>query len=167
VLRALSDRRAFYFSVSVTTRPRRQGEIDGVDYSFISFEEFEAMRAAGELLEWASYSGSLYGTPRELVFEHLARGTDVLLDIEVHGAMQVKAAVPDALTVFLMPPSIEELERRLRSRGDTEQDQAEARLDIARWQMQIAPREFDHLVVNEDVDEAVAHIERILDADLP
>ena len=165
-MRALSDRRAFYFSVSVTTRPRRQGEIEGVDYAFVSFEEFEAMRTEGELLEWASYSGSLYGTPREPVFEHLARGTDVLLDIEVHGAMQVKSAVPDAVTVFLMPPSIEELERRLRARGDLEQDQAQARLEIARWQMQIAPRAFDHLVVNQDVDQAVAHIERILDGDL-
>jgi len=149
--------------VSVTTRAPRLGEHDGVDYRFVTEAEFDDMRRRGDLLEWAEYSGYRYGTPRGPVIAHLDAGEDVLLDIEVKGAMQVKAAMPDAITVFLAPPSVEELERRLAGRGDTDPTQVARRLIIARWQLEVAPRIFDHVVVNDDVEVAVDQIVRILE----
>jgi len=119
IVNALADRHPFFFSISATTRTARPGETDGVEYHFVDRDEFVRMRDTGRLLEWAEYSGNLYGTPRAPVLERIAAGDDVLLDIEVMGAVQVKASFPEALTVFLTPPTLEELERRLRSRGDT------------------------------------------------
>lgn len=163
VVAALHSRHPFYFSVSVTTRPPRNGEVDGRDYVFVDENEFAALRDGGGLLEWAEYSGYLYGTPRGPVVEHLAAGEDVLVDIEVNGAMQVKAAFPQAMTLFIAPPSIEELRSRLEGRGDTDEEQIRRRLEIARWQLEIAETAFDHIVVNEDVDATVDEILRILD----
>ncbi|MFQ5966276.1 MAG: guanylate kinase [Acidimicrobiia bacterium] len=162
VIRALAERRDFHFSVSATTRDGRPGEVDGVHYRFVTPQQFEELRDRGELLEWATYSGHLYGTPQQPVEEHLAAGSDVLLDIEVQGAMQVKAAVPESVTIFLMPPSLEDLERRLWTRGDTTRQQVESRLEIAQGQMAIAATSFDHLVVNHQVETAVSEIGRIL-----
>ncbi len=164
VVAALTARHPFFFSVSATTRLPRAGERNGIDYRFVSRSEFEAMRDDGELLEWAEYSGRLYGTPRAPVLNRLAAGEDVLLDIEVRGAMQVKEAFPQALTVFLAPPDVEELERRLRRRGDTDPVEVQRRLDIARWQLEVAEQEFDHVVVNASVEQAVGEILRILKA---
>ncbi len=163
VVRALAARHPLHFSVSVTTRPPRLGERDGIDYRFVTETEFDEMRRRGELLEWAEYSGYRYGTPRAPVLAHLAAGEDVLLDIEVKGAMQVKAAMAEAVTVFLAPPSVAELERRLAGRGDTDPTQVSRRLIIARWQLEVAPRIFDHVVVNDDVETAVEQIVRILE----
>ncbi len=142
----------------------RAGEVEGVDYRFVSDEEFVALRDAGGLLEWAEYSGRLYGTPRAPVLERLAAGDDVLLDVEVRGAMQVKEAFPESVTVFLAPPDLEELERRLLERGDTGAGEAAQRLEIARWQLGVAEERFDHVVVNASVREAVGEILRILEA---
>jgi guanylate kinase len=122
------------------------------------------MRDRGDLLEWAEYSGNLYGTPRLAVLEQIAAGEDVLLDIEVKGAMQVKGSYPDAITLFLTPPTGEELERRLRNRGDTSPEDIERRLSIARWQLEKAQQRFDHVVVNDSVEAAVERILRILRA---
>ena len=122
------------------------------------------MRDAGEFLEWAEYSGNLYGTPRAPVVRRIAAGDDVLLDIEVLGAMQVKESFPEALTVFLAPPTVEELERRLRSRGDTLPEDIERRLSLARWQLEVAGERFDYMVVNDSVEGAVECILRILEA---
>ncbi|MDH3260150.1 MAG: guanylate kinase [Acidimicrobiia bacterium] len=162
VVGALAERHPFFFSISVTTRMARPGETDGVEYHFVELEEFVRMRDAGMLLEWAEYSGNLYGTPRAPVLERIADGDDVLLDIEVLGAVQVKTSFPAALTVFLAPPTPEELERRLRSRGDTSPADVERRLEIARWQLEVAEEQFDHLVVNDSVEAAVERILRIL-----
>jgi guanylate kinase len=152
-----------FFSISATTRAARPGETDGVEYYFVDQEAFGRMRDSGELLEWAEYSGNLYGTPRSPVLERIAAGDDVLLDIEVRGAMQVKTSFPEALTLFLTPPTLEELERRLRSRGDTPSADVERRLSIARWQLEVAER-FDHVVVNDSVEGAVERILRILES---
>lgn len=142
-----------WVSVSVTTRRPRPGETNGVEYFFISREEHAAMVAAGELLEHAEYAGNLYGTPRRPVEQRLAEGTPVLLEIDVQGARQVRQAMPDALLVFLMPPSIEELERRLAGR-DTEADAGRSRrLAVARAEF-AAEGEFDAVIVNRDVREA-------------
>jgi guanylate kinase len=164
VVGALADRHRFFFSISATTRTARPGETNGVAYYFVDSDEFERMRDRGDLLEWAEYSGNLYGTPRAPVLERLASGDDVLLDIEVKGAMQVKESYPDAITLFLTPPTEEELERRLRNRGDTPLEDIERRLSIARWQLAEARQRFDHVVVNDSVEAAVERILRILSA---
>ena len=163
MIRALSQRRNFYFSVSATTRDIRPDEVDGIHYHFVSTEEFESLRDGGELLEWATYSGHLYGTPRRPIEQHLQSGSDVLLNIEVQGAQQVKEAIPEAVTIFIMPPTIEDLGERLLARGDTNPQEVDRRLQIAGEEIAIAKKSFDHLVVNDQVETAVAEIERILE----
>lgn len=162
VVAALHRRHPFFFSVSATTRARRSSERDGIDYRFVTDKEFDALVGAGELLEWAEYSGFRYGTPRAPVLAMLEGGNDVLLDIEVNGAKQVKEAFPAAITIFVAPPSMDTLEKRLRGRGDTGDDQVALRLAIARWQLAEARERFDHVVVNDDVGTTVDEILDIL-----
>lgn len=162
VVHALAARIPFHFSVSWTTRERRPGEQEGIDYVFVDRDTFLEAIDAGGFLEWAEYSGYYYGTPRRAVLEHLARGDNVLLDIENDGAKQVKASYPDAVLVFIMPPSLAELERRLQSRGDTSPQDMARRLAIAEEQMSEAAERFDFLVVNEDVAAVVDQIVPIL-----
>jgi guanylate kinase len=164
VVAGLAERMPFYFSVSMTTRPARLGEVDGVDYHFVDRARFLAARDRGELLEWAEYSDHLYGTPRAPVERALAAGEDVLLDIEVLGAEQVKEAFPEAVLVFLEPPSLAALEARLRGRGDTDEEQIARRLALARWQMDRAHELFDHFVVNDHLARAIGEVAGILTA---
>ncbi len=140
-------------SVSATTRPPRPGEVDGVHYRFLDDDAFARLVAAGEMLEHASYAGHSYGTPRRPVEEHLARGEPVLLEIDLQGALQVRAAHPEALLVFLAPPSWEELERRLATRGTEDPASRAARLEIARREL-AAEDLFDVRLVNDVVDDA-------------
>lgn len=162
VVAGLAERMPFHFSVSMTTRPARPGEEEGVDYHFVDRDRFLAARDTGELLEWAEYSDHLYGTPRAPVEQALAAGEDVLLDIEVLGAEQVKETFPEALLVFLEPPSLEVLEARLRGRGDTDEEQIAQRLALARWQMDRARGLFDYFVVNDDLARAIDEVAGIL-----
>jgi guanylate kinase len=164
VVNALTQRMEFHFSVSWTTRERRPGESDGVDYVFVDRTRFEEAIAQGGFLEWAEYSGHLYGTPRKPVLAELDRGKDVLLDIENEGAGQVKHAYPQALLVFVLPPSMDELERRLRGRGDTSQQDIERRLQIAQDQIAEASERFDYLVTNHEVGAVADEIVSILTA---
>lgn len=142
-----------WHSVSVTTRPRRPGEIEGVDRYFVDDPAFDALVAGGALLEHATYAGHRYGTPRAPVEERLVRGEPVLLEIELQGARQVRRAVPDALLVFLAPPSWDELERRLRGRGTEDPEAVRLRLERAREELDAAG-EFDRHLVNTSVAEA-------------
>ena len=142
-----------FLSVSVTTRAQRPGEVDGVHYHFVDQAEFDRMVAAGELLEHASYAGNDYGTPRRPVAEQLAGGAPALLEIELQGARQVRAAMPEAHLVFLAPPSWEELVRRLTGRGTESPERVARRLELAREEM-AAEAEFDETVVNDDVEAA-------------
>jgi guanylate kinase len=153
LIRELIGRWPFYLSVSATTRPPRPGEVDGRDYIFLSDEEFTTWVEEERFLEWARFSDHRYGTPRAAVDEQLAAGVDVLVEVEVQGAMQVKALAPEATFIFVEPPSLEELEARLARRGDTVD--IEARLERARVEMAMAD-EFDHRVVNEVLSDAVA-----------
>ncbi|MFP4312634.1 MAG: guanylate kinase [Nitriliruptoraceae bacterium] len=146
-------------SVSVTTRSPRPGEVDGVDYHFVTRARFEELAASGALLEWATYAGNRYGTPCEPVAAATAAGYVVLLDIEVQGALQVREHDPDALLVFLLPPSLEELERRLRGRGTEDDDAVARRLTRAREELAAADR-FDVQVINDDLDRCVAEVLR-------
>jgi len=152
------------FSVSATTRPMRPGEVDGKDYCFVSREDFLTMRDRGELLEWAEYVGNFYGTPAAPLYGAMESGVDCLLDIEPQGAMQVRASCPEAVLIFLAPPSMDELAHRLSSRGDTAQELVEKRLKQARWELTQAGA-YDYIVVNDRVDDAAAEILAIFTAE--
>lgn len=141
-----------WVSVSATTRHPRPGEVDGVHYHFVSDAEFDRLVAADELLEWASFAGHRYGTPRQPVRDHLAAGVPVLLEIEISGARQVRSRMPHARLVFLAPPSWEELERRLAGRGTEPAAVRSARLELARAEM-AARDEFDVTIVNSSVED--------------
>lgn len=164
IVAELRRRRPFFFSVSVTTRPRRPGEEDGEHYHFLDRPALEAMIADDDLLEWAEYSGHLYGTPRAPVLAALARGEDAVLEIEMQGARRVRAQYPDALLVFVRPPRVGDLEDRLRRRGDTPPDAIARRLAIAEEEMAAAAGIFDVIVVNDEVSRAADEIEAFLDA---
>lgn len=159
IVRRVSERWPIRLSVSATTRPPRPGETDGVDYQFVNESTFLEWVGDNRFLEWAEFSGHYYGTLRKPVERRRAEGFDVVLEIEVQGAMQVRVAVPDALLIFVEPPSIEELEARLRARGDT-RDVA-TRLATAREELEFAAR-FDHRVVNDELHVAVAEVLSIL-----
>ncbi|MFI6094068.1 guanylate kinase [Lentzea sp. NPDC051213] len=146
-----------YFSVSVTTREPRPGEVDGVHYHFVGHEKFQQMVEAGEFLEHAEFAGNRYGTPRRPVEEALASGRPALLEIELQGARLVRVAMPEAQLVMLMPPSWEHLVDRLTGRGTEHPDVVERRLAIAREEL-AAEKEFDEVVVNADVQSAAADL---------
>lgn len=145
----------FYFSVSATTRAPRIGEIDGESYHFVDNATFQKMVENMEFLEWAEFAGHRYGTPVAPVMEALDSGMNVLLEIEIEGARQVRRARPDAKLIFLKPPSFEELEERIRGRKTDSEERIQARLELARQELAAAD-EFDHVVVNHQVDEVVA-----------
>ena len=149
-------------SISVTTRAPRPEEEDGVHYRFVDDPTFDAMVAGGELLEWALYAGHRYGTPRGPVEAAVSEGKVVVLDIELQGALQVKDQDPDALLVLLVPPTFEELERRLRARGTEDPLAVQQRLDRARVELAAADR-FDVEVVNDDLDACVAEVLQAID----
>lgn len=141
-----------YFSVSATTRDPRPGEVDGVDYRFVGADGFAKLIEAGELLEWAEIHGGLQrsGTPRAPVEDAIEAGRPVLVEVDLHGARSIKAALPDSITVFVAPPSFEELARRLRGRGTESEAQYQRRLETAREEL-ASSGEFDVVIVNEDV----------------
>jgi guanylate kinase len=143
---------AVWLSVSVTTRRPRPGEVNGVHYYFVDGEEFDRLVTAGELLEWAEFAGNRYGTPREPVLKKLADGVPTLLEIDLEGARQVRRSMPEALLVFLAPPTWEELEKRLRGRGTEPEDVIARRLEAGRVEM-AAEQEFDLTLVNTSVQD--------------
>lgn len=156
----MNKRTDLKFSVSATTRPPRPNEVDGVHYYFITKERFEEMIANGEFLEYDAHAANYYGTPRAQAEEKMEHGS-VLLDIEPKGAEQVKKADPDALLIFIMPPSVEELERRLRGRGDTPEDQIQMRMKRAVWEME-QRLWYDHVVINDDAERCADEILKII-----
>ena len=151
------------YSISVKTRAPRANERDGREYHFISEAAFDAMLQNDELLEWAPFVDHRSGTPRRFVEDSLAAGRDVILEIDVKGAGQVRAEVPDATLIFLAPPSMDELERRLRGRGTEDDERIARRLDTAAWEM--TQRDwFDHVVVNDDLERAADEVAAIIEA---
>jgi len=145
------------YSVSYTTRPPRPGEVDGVSYSFVDVPGFEAMIERGELLEWARVHGNLYGTSLRRVRDHLERGEDVVLKIDVQGAAQLRGRVPEAIFIFLLPPSLEELRERLRAR-ESESDESLAQRDADAVRELAEAGRYDHQVVNDQVERAAREI---------
>ncbi len=162
----LQELQDIQFSISVTTRAPRPNEQDGVNYYFITEDEFQSMRAAGELLEWAEVFGNYYGTPRKAVEKALDEGKDILLEIDIQGALQVKAAFPECVLVFVWPPSYQELERRIRQRGTETPESLSRRLRKAKLEMSHVVN-YDYVVVNQpgQVAAAVKEIEAILIAE--
>ena len=152
------------FSISATTRPPRPHETDGVDYEFVDEAAFDRMLAAGELLEWAEVHGHRYGTPARGVAAALQRGEIVVLDIDIQGARQIRRAFPDAVLIFILPPSGDELVRRLRGRGSEAPAERRRRLGNARAELHAAG-EFDYVVVNDDFEGAVGALQAILAAE--
>lgn len=152
------------FSVSATTRPMRPGEVDGKNYYFVSRDTFQRLIDEDQLLEYAEYVGNYYGTPVGPLDEALAAGRDVLLDIEVQGALRVKSRRPDAILIFMLAPSFRDIETRLNGRGDTAPELIRERLERARWEYTQAVN-YDYLVVNDNVDKAVSEILAILKAE--
>lgn len=162
IVAELRRRIPLHFSVSATTRDPRPGEVHGFDYRFVTRPEFERLIDAGDLLEWATFNDNYYGTPRDAVTAALADGRDVLLEIEVQGARQVREAMPEALMIFVVPPSRGALRRRLETRADTSEEDIAAKLRIAEEELAAASELFDHVVVNEDVEQATSEILEIL-----
>ncbi|NLJ30685.1 MAG: guanylate kinase [Clostridiales bacterium] len=151
-------------SVSATTRRPRTGEANGTDYFFISKEKFEVMNAGGEMLESAQYCGNCYGTPAAPIRRWCSEGCDVILEIEVQGGRQVQQKCPDAVSIFILPPSMDVLERRLRSRGTEEESVIQKRLEKAREEIAESSH-YDYYVINDTVDDAVEKINRIICAE--
>ncbi|MGB5331163.1 MAG: guanylate kinase [Woeseiaceae bacterium] len=149
------------FSISYTTRQKRRTEVDGVDYFFVDLEEFERLKAEGELLEFARVFDNFYATSRSQVEQHLADGQNVILEIDWQGARQVRASMPECVTIFILPPSLEELERRLRDRRTDSAEVIERRLrdalgDMSHW------NEFDYIIINDKLEQAVTDLENVL-----
>lgn len=153
-----------HLSVSCTTRKRREGETEGQDYFFVDESQFEDMLSNGKLLEWANVHGNMYGTPSEPIEKVLSEGEDSLLVIDVHGAAQVRDARPDSVLIFLMPPSIEELKRRLMGRNTESEESIKVRLDNAMHEIELSLK-YDYKVINSDVGQATEEIIKIITED--
>lgn len=164
VLKEVRGQRELYLSISATTRQPRPGEQDGVHYFFLTREQFEKKVAENGFLEHAEFSGNCYGTPAAPVDAQLDAGNDVLLEIEVQGAMQVHQKRPDAVRIFIAPPSFDELERRLVGRGTEQPEVVRRRLETARHELTMA-EQFDYIVVNNTVEQAAADVLAILRAE--
>ena len=164
IAQVLARRTDIHFSVSFTTRAPRPGEIDGVNYHFVSRETFEEMIAQGEFLEYAEYVGNYYGTSMEVIRQQIDLGSDVLLDIEVQGAAKVRARLDQGVFIFIIPPSFAELSRRLHDRGTDSEEKIQRRLETARQEMKQVIH-YDYLVVNDEVDHAADEVLSILEAE--
>ena len=152
------------YSISATTRPSRRGEINGKDYFFLSVEEFFQMVDNNQFIEWAEVHGNFYGTPREYVEKTLQEGKDIILEIDIQGARKVRESCPDAIYVFLLPPSFSELEKRLNKRGTEDEKSKEIRLKNAREELKELVN-YDYRIVNDNLEEAVEKLKAIIVAE--
>ncbi|MFO5528027.1 MAG: guanylate kinase [Cuspidothrix sp.] len=150
-----------HYSVSATTRSPRPGEVNGKNYHFITRSEFEKLVTQGEFLEWAEFAGNCYGTPREAVLNHIQSGKLVVLEIELEGARQIRHTFPSALSIFILPPSFAELEKRIRGRGQDTEEAISRRLNRAEEEIAAAD-EFDLQIINDDFEEALQEIEKAI-----
>lgn len=151
-------------TVSNTTRAQREGEVNGVDYTFVDKKTFEERIESGYFLEYTLFSDNYYGTPKEEVEKHLDKGGCILLKIEVEGASNVRKSMPEAVTIFLVPPSMEELERRLRERNTETEESLKKRLEVAKVELTRAP-EYDYIVINDNLDDCVQQIRDIIECE--
>ena len=163
LLEVLNKNKNLFYSVSATTRTPREGEIDGVNYYFLSKDEFKREIDNGGMLEYAQYCDNFYGTPKKKVVEKLEQGIDVILEIETKGAMQVKGVMPEAVLIFILPPSVLELRRRLNKRGTEEENVIEKRVKEAEDEIRRAFN-YDYIIMNDELDKAIEDFEAVLKA---
>jgi guanylate kinase len=161
IKRILKDLKNLKFSVSMTTRSPRPGEIDGVDYRFVNKDYFKKLIDNNELLEWAEVHNNYYGTPKKPVIEFAEQGYDVLLDIDVQGAMQVKPKLQESILIFIVPPSLEELEKRLRGRKTDNDEVIRIRLKNAEKELQYKHK-YNHIIVNDELENAVSELKKVI-----
>ncbi|MBR5496076.1 MAG: guanylate kinase [Oscillospiraceae bacterium] len=159
----LTEDKNTFLSVSATTRLPRPGEVDGANYHFMTKEQFESLIQSGGMLEYACYCDNYYGTPKKAVYDQIEKGNNVILEIEVQGAMQIKNACPEAILVFVLPPSIQVLENRLRGRGTEDEDTVLKRMETAKKEIKMAT-EYDFVIINDDLDEAVDDLANVIKA---
>ena len=164
ITQVLAQRPEIYYSVSFTTRAPREGEVDGVNYNFVTREDFQRRIDRGEFLEYAEYNGNFYGTSLAVIRQKLDQGTDVLLEIEVQGAAKVLEKMPEAVSLFIVPPSFEELSGRLHARGTDSEETIQKRLAIARVEAREV-KNYDYIIVNDTVEGAVEEFFAILTAE--
>jgi len=165
IIRSVLERvKNVVFSVSCTTRKQRPGEINGVDYFFISQEEFDEMIRSNKFLEWAKVHDNYYGTPSDFVFKHMDDGNDVILDIDVQGALNVKRNFAKAKFIFIAPPSYQTLGERLKRRGTESEEKIQRRLETARKEIKYIP-EFEYLIINEDLESSITNLISIIYAE--
>ena len=163
--RLLEENPSLGYSISATTRAPRTGEVNGVNYWFLSKEEFQEMIAQDGLLEWAEVYGNYYGTPAQKVRESLAQGKNIVLEIDTQGAALVREKFPDGVYIYILPPSLEELKRRIIGRGTDSAESIERRLSCAREEMGCVSEQYNYLVLNDEVELAVDRIETIIEAE--
>ena len=161
VRKILESHSDVWLSISATTRKPRSGEIDGEHYFFLDKKNFKELINKDGFLEWASFSNNFYGTPKKIVKEKMEKGINVLLEIELEGARQIRKSFPEALQIFLAPPNLTELEKRIRGRGTETEEAIQDRLAIANNEL-IAKKEFDAVVINEDIEKALEEIEILM-----
>ena len=161
VRKILENHSDVWLSISTTTRQPRPGEIEGKDYFFLEKKNFQEIIDKEGFLEWASFSNNFYGTPKKIVREKIEQGSNVLLEIELEGARQIRKSFPEALQIFLAPPNLSELEKRIRGRGTETEEAIRDRLAIAKKEL-IAKKEFDAVVINEDIEKAFIEIEGLM-----
>ncbi len=161
LVKALVCKHDYSISISATTRKPREGEIHGREYFFLTREEFESMIKNGELIEWAEYVGNYYGTPKQYVKDQLAQGKDVILEIEIQGAHKVREQFPDALLLFVTPPSAEELEKRLIGRGTEELSVIKKRLARS-VEEAVFMADYDYIIINDELETCVEHTNQII-----
>ena len=161
VRKILESHSDVWLSISATTRKPRSGEIEGEHYFFLEKQNFQEIIDNEGFLEWASFSNNFYGTPKEIVKEKIEKGTNVLLEIELEGARQIRKSFPEALQIFIAPPNLSELEKRIRGRGTENEESIRDRLAIANKEL-FAKKEFDAVVINEDIEKAFNEIESLM-----
>lgn len=165
VLREFLNRNPdFSLSISYTTRDKREGEKEGINYFYVSKDEFKQSIENNEFLEWAEFSENFYGTKKAFIEKKLSQGKDLILEIETQGAMQVKNKMPEAVLIFILPPSYEDLENRLRGRNTESEEAIAKRLNFVKLELENSEK-FDYKVINDEVESAVSEIERIIKAE--
>jgi guanylate kinase len=152
------------YSVSATTRKPREGEVEGVSYFFKTVEEFKTMINQDELVEWDEYCGNYYGTPKKYIEDSIKQGFDVILEITVEGAMHIQEKYPDSVSIFILPPSFQELQRRIIGRGTEKPAVIEKRMEKAKWEMRFV-QSYDYIVINDEIDSAAEKINDIISAE--
>lgn len=162
ICKELVKKRDIYLSVSATSRDKREGETEGITYYYKTREEFQRMAETGQMLEWAVYGSNYYGTPKAPVEESMEKGRDVILEIEPQGAMKVKALRPDAVMIFVIPPSMQVLKKRLTDRGRENSAQIQERIDAAKWEFTQASN-YNYIIVNDDLDVCVDEVLSLMD----